>query len=165
MEAGPVMDALVAERVMGWKRPAGGQDARSWMERKKGTENKWESSAWYIDEDPDYYACSNQCTSWRPSTNLEAAMLAVETLRSESAHVVMNTARSDEHLPERIANRLQVEMQSYVDDINDQTGRTWYVAFYRLGGGIPSRNDGHGWAKELPLAICRAALQATLETE
>lgn len=151
MEAGDEMDLLVTARVLRWKLHA--RNTAHW------TDEAHEHAV------GNYPVLADAGPGWRPSRNVGQAMLLVEKLRQESAHVVMNTGRSDEHLPERIGNALQVEMQSYVDDIRDQSGRTWYVAFYRLGGGIVSRTDGHGWAKELPLAICRAALQATLDVE
>jgi hypothetical protein len=72
MEAGAALDAIVAERVMGWK-----QDPRPFPRWEDGSEH---GSDWYVDGNGDYYECSNQCDTWRPSLDIAAAWVVVEKL-------------------------------------------------------------------------------------
>jgi hypothetical protein len=64
MKAGPEMDRLVAEKVMGW---AIGSDGCS-VEERHG--RLWRGEAWEDD-----------CYIWRPSTNIAHAWEVVEHLR------------------------------------------------------------------------------------
>ena len=76
MEPGPEMDAMIAEKVMGWSR-----DTFEWVDGQTGR------SAWYIENDPDYYSCSNECTIWRPSKRIEPAFEVVQHFISRGCKV------------------------------------------------------------------------------
>jgi len=75
LEAGPELDALVAEKVMGWHRAA----CSNWTERRSG-------QPWL---DVDSLSAANPF--WSPSTDIAAAWEVVEKVRGWKPKVRGNT--------------------------------------------------------------------------
>lgn len=140
MEPGAEMDALVATLVMGWQRfvPGTRDPAFDWAQWNTATG----ASGWFVDSDPDYYACGEECHVWRPSTDITAAWMVVEAVRERpdaDGYARWYVKIHDTAIPET----------------------PWTATFRkRLGGGPPFMAEAS--EKDAPLAICRAALLTTI---
>lgn len=137
MEAGPKMDALVAESVMGWSRrdtDAGPQwvDAEGTLTHRAVTFSH-DHIMWI---------------GWRPSVDIAAAWDVVEALRTRRRNLILNDGTH--HPP-------TYEVQAGIDEHGP-----WTFCAFELDGGINSRSAR---AMTAPLAICRAALLTTLSEE
>lgn len=154
--AGPRLDAWVAEYVMGWVREPG--DVFSWAERDSGV-----ATGWYIDEDPDYYACGENCRSWRPSTNIAAAWEVVEKLENHDggenpAYRYPVSVCSDRYNAGWVVLIGWSPEEPWADDVT-------MINFWddmRKPANIPAR-CGIARDPSAPLAISRAALLAVIE--
>lgn len=136
LKAGRELDALVAEKVMGWRPMQGGVS----MEIGE-KDDLWEdgSRKWYgKDGDP---RPMRLLPSPKFSTDIAAAWLVVEKL----------IARGDEFTLERIS--LDKVWRAKVYPFTKDKG-------WAGGGYFTSSNDVAVNAKTAPLAICRAALLA-----
>jgi hypothetical protein len=147
VKAGPKLDALVAEKVMGWV------DATDW-----GTPD-WQGGDAYpseffpseffkvahaIEGDSlkiDYVLCHHNL--WRPSTSIADAWEVVEKLAADRVR-----PRNSEGQP---ANRFAIEIHPF--------GGTWWAGWTIEWSGGSDVLTG-ATADTAPLAICLAALKA-----
>jgi hypothetical protein len=147
MKAGPEMDALVAERVMGWER--GGADDHTRPAHRESKDfpgtilNDFDSKGphdYLTSPGPGgrVYFCGCPSSADLPSytTSIADAWEVVEKFRARNSGGF-------------------TEFQSMED------GR-WWAGFWREGCGIRSEGDGLAAGETLPLAISRAALLSTL---
>jgi hypothetical protein len=138
MEADRALDALVAERVMGWEavRPTGDEreianiwadlaEPRHHFTRYGVVDGKSVGYSWWCIEGHDQYN-----PAWRPSTDIGQAWLVIEALRLKKFAVV----------------------------IEDWGADGWAVYFITADGGSTRQVV----ATTLPLAVCQAALIAKL---
>lgn len=137
MEAGPEMDRLVAEKVMGWR-------DMSWAERypNDAEDTGFMPRQWYGPL-PDgrlvglYNVSEHDHDSpnslWRPSVNIAHAWELMEKVRNDGWHVVVVTC----------------------DGCEPGSDGPWAVDIVRRNQGAIAVH-----ANTAPLAICRAALMA-----
>ena len=127
MQAGRELDALIAERVMGWTKVS--KTVSRWTE---GTEIRekivWEGKA------PDDLKCSSPIEIKKYSTGIAAAWQVVEKIRG----------------------MYECKSHNGIVVMSDPDG--WYAEF-------PEPIWSDATEKTAPLAICRAALLATLESD
>lgn len=142
MPAGPEMDALVAERVLGCKLAWQDHAAKPWLEAVGR-------------EVPKYPYCG--CSEMAPhggrafglepfSGRVEAAWEVVETLRTAGRNSILNTGP---------------KWEGYEIHVRAEDPR-WSWAIFEYEGGL---NACCAKGETTPLAICRAALLTTLEAE
>lgn len=156
LQAGPELDRLVAERVMGWYLPADSEMPRAWLRpRAADPDVPWDSgeewTGWWaeeppleVDEDtgekviPSVWLIAGSKV-WSPSTDIAAAMEVLNKLLELGI----------------ICDMGQVEVYPTIDGGH---GVIWYVRFRRVM--MPPFVTWMSEAESLPLAICRAALLA-----
>jgi len=141
MEAGPELDRLVAENVMGWIAPTDIDGVRGWL-RWCEEEQRYVWAGWWIESpptdengeiDPIWLLAGDKV--WSPSTDIADAWVVVQQL----------------------AQGLELAIAGSPDDI-------WRVAACNPAESMP-------WpvieaeAPTAPLAICRAALLTVLREE
>ena len=138
MEAGPEMDALVAERVMGFRRSIG-DIAGGWLRLDEKNRRVW--SGW-LDREPTFHEGEDGYTYQKPLALMGGARFAPSTDIAAAWEVV-----------EKVALCWAVNITGAL------TG--WYVTF----GNVEQPNRTYmGYAGTVSLAICRAAL-AVVEAE
>jgi hypothetical protein len=135
MEAGREMDALVAEKVMGWKkrvRKGHGVDGNHewWFDKRKPTYPLEFVKGWDTDEDFD---------PWEPSTSISAAWEVVECFERGG------------FAPwgEQVAAAVELSCSDGIEK------ERYFCTFYS-----PSLAKVEAFGKTMPEAVCRAALKA-----
>jgi len=137
MEAGRELDALVAERVMGWTQ-----------------RNTYAGPQWYDQDGPVGRGATFQdektgtWLGWQPSLKIADAWEVVEALRARRRNLILNDGTH--HPP-------TYEVQAGIDEHGP-----WAFCAFEIEGGI---NGRCARAMTAPLAICRAALLTTLSEE
>lgn len=153
MPAGAEMDALIADKVLGWHRNKSGyyttearKDLVFGSHTKKGKGGYYRetgiATGWRFEDDGDYYACSNQCRLFCPSEDIVAAWEVVEKLCGHED--------ADED-PFRLRKRYSSRASA---------GEHWSASFLDRwhDNGVCLTEEAE--ATTAPLAICRAALLA-----
>lgn len=158
--AGPELDALIAKQVMGWQRvelwayaesggsgPAMFNTILNGNEVVKAADDKWHESGYRVSRD---YGRAG-LPYWEPSTDIACAWQVVEQMRVRGWlwEIKLGTENDPEY-----AGSSTATADVYRRDIpgvvgHDRTLRT----------GWAENRQGHSM-DDVPLAICRAALQA-----
>jgi hypothetical protein len=133
MEAGRELDAIIAEKVMGWQRET---DERELRRLNSGYLDASEYARWWINPSGGW-----ACASPRYSTDIAAAWEVVERLKDANR----DDASYDFDLIYESSKERETGLR------NDVFG--WFAQFGEA-------EHGSGRADTAPLAICLAALEA-----
>lgn len=165
LPAGDALDVLVAEKVMGWRRPD--PDARDpkYPLSPRDSQGRWYNGEEELDEfhatpegagGGDYYQPDE---SWSPSTDIRAAWEVVEKLGSMR---MRRDGIRDTSGQYHIGVYFLLEYNALYDQVNpmrvDENGLR-----YRTSEDPPAKPVPEPWhytIDDAPLAICRAALAA-----
>lgn len=131
LPAGPELDCLLAERVMGWRRLGCWANYLPSMGVVFGLGERWHSV--FPDPAKVYYRDGDTGRLWEPSASADDALRAADALAARGAHLTLEDWRGLTHAP-----------------------APW-AALFDLSDG---HDTGHAVGETAPHAICLAALLA-----